>query len=237
MIGADALFRPRRQLDENIFEAEVFVDRQHQIVDLEAFLHDLIFGDEDVGVVLREVAHAQHAVQRARRFIAMDFAELGDFQRQVAIAFEPVLINLHVARAVHRLAAEHALIRQRGRKHVLAVVLPVAREFPEMLFHHVGRVDFLIAGLLLLAAHVRNQRLKQRPTLGVPEHRARRFFLEMEQIHLAAELAVVALFGFLDLLQVSVEFLLGREGSAVNALQLRIVCNRRANKRRQTSAA
>ena len=34
---------------------------------------------------------------------------------------------------------------------------------------------------------------------GVPEHGARRFFLEMEQIHLAAELAVVALLGFLEL--------------------------------------
>jgi hypothetical protein len=32
----------------------------------------------------------------------------------------------------------------------------------------------------------------------VPEHDARPFFLEMEQVHLAAELAMVALLGFLQ---------------------------------------
>ena len=77
-VGADALLGPGRELDEDVLEAEVLVDRQHQIVDLEAFLHDLIFGEEDVRVVLREVAHAQHAVQRARRLVAMHLAELGD---------------------------------------------------------------------------------------------------------------------------------------------------------------
>ena len=111
LVRADALFRPRRELDEDVLEAEVVIDREHQIVDLEALLHDLIFGDEDVRVVLREVAHAQHAVQRARRLVAVHLAELGDLQGQVAVALEPVLVDLHVARAVHRLAAEHALVR------------------------------------------------------------------------------------------------------------------------------
>ena len=108
------------------------------------------------------------------------------------------------------------------RKHVLAVVLPVARQLPEVLLHHVGRVDFLVAGALLRAAHVGDQRLEQRPALRVPEHRARRLFLEMEQVHLAAELAVVALLGLLDLMQVGFELVLGRPRGAVDALQLRL---------------
>jgi hypothetical protein len=37
-----------------------------------------------------------------------------------------------------------------------------------------------------------------RPALGVPEHDARPLLLEMEQVHLAAELAVVALLGLLE---------------------------------------
>ena len=174
-------------------------------------------------VVLGEVAHAQHPVQRTRRLVAMHLAELGDAVRQVAIALQSVLIDLHVARAVHRLAAEHALVRQDGREHVLTVVLPVTGEFPEVLLHHVGRIHFLVPGALLLTAHIRNQRLEKRPALGVPEDGARRFFLEMEQIHLAAELSVVALLGFLELMQIGFQLVLGREGGAVDALQLRIV--------------
>ena len=78
------------------------------------------------------------------------------------------------------------------------IVLPVAGELPEVLLHHVGRVHLVVAGRVEAAAHVGDERLEQRPALGVPEHRARRLFLEMEEVHLAAELAVVALLGFLE---------------------------------------
>jgi hypothetical protein len=39
-----------------------------------------------VGVVLRELAHAHDAVQRAVRLVAVAAAELGHAQRQVAVA-------------------------------------------------------------------------------------------------------------------------------------------------------
>ena len=51
----------------------------------------------------------------------------------------------------------------------------------------------------------------------MPEHRARRFFLEVKEIHLAAELAVVALLRLLDLLQVGLKLLLLGERGAVDA--------------------
>ena len=38
---------------------------------------DLVLAAEDMGVVLRELAHAHQAVQRAVRFVAVAAAELG----------------------------------------------------------------------------------------------------------------------------------------------------------------
>ena len=57
----------------------------------------------------------------------------------------------------------------------------------------------------------------------MPEHHARAFLLEMKQIELAPELAVVALFGFLDLPEIGVELFLLRECRAVDPRQHRIV--------------
>src|SRR3546814_20798933 len=57
----------------------------------------------------------------------------------------------------------------------------------------------------------------------MPEHHARRFFLLMEQIELLGELAMIALLGFFDLLQIRLEFVIGCKRHAVDALQLRIV--------------
>ena len=64
-------------------EAEIAIDRQDQLVDLVAFGGKLILGAENMRVVLRERAHPHHAMQRARRLIAMDEAEFGEAQRQI----------------------------------------------------------------------------------------------------------------------------------------------------------
>ncbi len=63
VVGADAFFRTRGQLDGNLVEAESAV---HVIHHADTFVHfgaHLLFGTEDVGVILREAAHAHQAVQ------------------------------------------------------------------------------------------------------------------------------------------------------------------------------
>ena len=48
-------------------------------------------------------------------------------------------------------------------------------------------------------------------------------FLNAEEVELLAELAMVALLGLFELLEVLVQILLGEERGAVDALQLRVV--------------
>ena len=49
-------------------------------------LLDLIRRDEEMRIVLREVADAEQAMELARLLMAMDEAELTEAQRQVAVA-------------------------------------------------------------------------------------------------------------------------------------------------------
>ena len=178
LVGADALLRPGRELHrEFAVEAEIGIGRQDQVVDLQALVGHLLLGAEDVRVVLREAAHAHQPVQRARRLVAMHHAELGQAQRQVAVALQAVLEDLDVAGAVHRLDREPALVLglvagRLRREHVLAVPVPVAGGLPQQLVEDLRRVDLaVVAGQA--PAHVGDQLLEHRPALRVPEHDAR----------------------------------------------------------------
>ena len=91
-----------------------------------------------------------------------------------------------------------------------------------MFVEHLRRADFLVVGGEA-PAHVGDKRLKQSPTLGMPEHRAWPLLLEMEQIHFARQAPVVALLRLLELLQMSVELLLASESRTVDARQHRPV--------------
>ena len=193
-----------------------------------------VVGAEDVRIVLGEAAHAHQAVQRARRLVAMHDAELGHAIGQLAVGPQPVLEDLDVARAVHRLDGELALVLGHRGEHVLAERLPVARGLPQRLVEDLRSVHLAIADRVLPPPHVVDEALEQLPALGVPEHDARPLLLEVEEVHLAPELAVVALLGLLELLEVGGKLLLGRPGGAVDALQLGALRDRRANRSRRT---
>ena len=224
LIRPNTLFRPRRELDHDLLEAEVLVGGEDEIVDGEALVFHLLFGAEDVRIVLREAAHAHEAVEGARRLIAVYVAELGQAQRQLAIGAQAVLENLHVAGAVHRLDGEDLVVlggvtRRGGGKHRLLVPAPVARGFPQRLVEELRRIHLVVVQLGKAAAHVGDQLLEHRPALGVPEHDARTLFLEMEQVHLAAELAVVAFLGLLQRVEIGLEVIFLRPGGAVDTRQ------------------
>ncbi len=207
-VGADALVRARRELDGDLVEAEIGIGRQDQVVDLQALGRKLLLGAEDMRVVLREAAHPHQPMQRARRLVAVDSAEFRKLYRQIAVGLQAVLEDLDVARAVHRLQREDAIVvgvvaGDRHLEHVVAVPAPVAGRLPQRLVEHLRRVDLLIALLVEAAAHVADQVLEHLPALGVPEDDARPLLLEMEQVHLAAKPAMVALFGFLQHVEIA----------------------------------
>ena len=134
-----------------------------------------------------------------------------------------MLVDLHVAGTVHRLDGELALVLGDRGEHVLAVPLPVARGLPQRLVEDQRRVHLAVAGRILAPPHISDQVLKQLPAFRVPEDDARPLLLEMEEVHLAPELAVVALLGLLDLLQVRGQVLVTGPGGAVDALELGIL--------------
>ena len=58
-----------------------------------------------------------------------------------------------------------------------------------------------------------------RQPFGMPEHRARRLFLEMEQVEVLADAAVIALLGFFQPVQVGRQILVVEPRGAVDALE------------------
>ena len=158
-----------------------------------------------MGVVLGELAHAQQAVQRAMRLVAVAAAEFRHPDRQVAVALDALLEHQHMGRAVHRLHRHHAggagdngavtlgvgnLVRD--SKHIFRIFAPMAGFFPLVDVHQLRRLDLVIAGPVELAAHITFQLAPDEIALGMPEAGTLRLVLEVEQVHFLAELAVVA---------------------------------------------
>ena len=77
-----------------------------QVEETVVLVGDLVLADEDVGVVLGEGPHPQHAVQRPRALVAVAGPQLGEAQRQVPVGPDLRAVDHEVVGAVHRLHAE-----------------------------------------------------------------------------------------------------------------------------------
>ena len=175
-----------------------------------------------MGVILGEAAHAHDAVQRTRWLVTVAGTELGQAHRQLAVALQALVEHLYVARAVHRLDGVVAVFRL-GGEHVVGVVGPVPGFLPQATVNDLRSLDLQVAVFALNLAHVLLKHLVQGPAVRVPEHHARRFFLEVEQVQALADLAVITLFGFFNALDVGGQLLLVSPGSAVDPLQLLVL--------------
>ena len=91
--------------------------------------------------------------------------------------------------------------------------------FPEGAVDHLRGLHLEVAVILVDAAHELFNNLPDRPALGVPEDHARGFVLQMKEIELFTESAVIALFGFREHFKVGVLFFFRRPGRTVDALQ------------------
>ena len=86
-------------------------------------------------------------------------------------------------------------------------------------FHDLGRVHLAVTRVVLALAHVADELLEHAPALRVPEHGARRLLLEVEQVEVLADAAVIALLGFLEAMQIGREILVVEPRGAVDALE------------------
>ena len=120
-VAADVLGALRiAQADANavIAQAETFQDEQHQLDVGPHFRFDLVGANEQVGVVLGEAPHTRHAVQLAGLLEAIDGAELGQTNRQIAVTALIGLVNLNVVRTVHRFEKIAFLVLEPGEQGV-----------------------------------------------------------------------------------------------------------------------
>ena len=222
LVAADALLGPRAELDLDVAEAERRVDPMHEAHDAADLFLELLGRAVDVRVVLREVAHAEQAVEHAAHLVTVHLTELGEAQRQVAVGAPAALVDEQAAGAVHGLHGERLLV-DLGEVHVVLVVLPVAAELPKFAAQDLRRADLLVAGGHVLGAPEVDDRVPDAHALGVEEGEAGTLLVEAEEVEVAAEAAVVALTGELESLEVRRELLLGDEGGAVEAREHRVL--------------
>ena len=99
-------------------------------------------------------------------------------------------------------------------------MVPVARGHPQLLVHDHGRGNLDVAGLAMDLAPVVEQRVLEHHAVWQEEQEARSLLAHHEQVHLAADLAMVALLGLFEVVQILVKLGLLEKRRAVEALQL-----------------
>ena len=164
-------------------------------------------------------------MQRPRALVAVHVGDLGEPQRQVAVAALLRSVHEDVHRAVHRLhPVAHVLGFALPRGHRRELVVGVQRQVPgaqEQLFtRHVGRVHQLVTALQDHVLDEAPQLEVQHRAFGMPENQPRPDrLLNREQVLLLADDAMVALLRLFEPAQVALEILLAEPRGAVDALQ------------------
>src|SRR5438477_8627472 len=219
LVGASGQIEPILQ-SESLTHYQL--DDVEQVEDL---LLDLVLAQEDVRIVHREPTHAQHAMQRPRALVAIHIRDLGEPNRQIAVAALLARVDEDVHGTVHRLdAIAHVFRLALAGRHRWKLIRSVEGQMSgteeQLLARDMGRVDELIAAR---EDHILDEAAQlevQDGAFGMPQNQpGPDVFLDREEIPLPADDAVIALTRLFEPRDVPLEVLLGEPRSAVNALQ------------------
>mmetsp|Transcript_20147 Transcript_20147/g.62912 ORF Transcript_20147/g.62912 Transcript_20147/m.62912 type:complete len:700 (-) Transcript_20147:109-2208(-) len=192
LVRADRLVGPRGEHHLVLGEAELCQDGLGQVEHALDLVGELLREAKDVRVVLREAAHAEEAVERARPLVAVDGAKLRPAERQVAVRALLVLVGQHVEGAVHRLDLVLRPLHLHLVKHAVGVKVEVAGRLPQVERRHVRRVEQLVpARRVSLAPKVLHQPPHPRAARVPKDEAAASLLLDGEEAELLAEGAVV----------------------------------------------
>src|SRR6266567_6130819 len=189
---ADIALRPRAQ-SESVLEIKDAVEAVRQLKNTVVFFLYLLLHHKNVRVILLKFLRPQQAMQRSRPLVAMQRIAVREPQRQIPVTARLEIENDHRVGTVHWLNAVRNVLVDRDKKHLLPVMLPVSRNFPDPSIVDQRRRDLLVAPLLVLAAPEVDQFQQHLKTLRQPVGHAWRAGIKMEQLKLFAQLAVVAL--------------------------------------------
>ena len=126
-----------------------------------------------------------------------------------------------MARAVHRFERQSALIFRLGGEHILTEFFPMARGLPQAAINKLRGFHFAIASRIKTAANISFNFTLQHPSLGVPENRTGRFFLQVKQAKLTPQFAMVAFLGLFQHMKIGCQIFFSDPCRAVNPLQHR----------------
>ena len=168
-----------------------------------------------MGIVLREPPHPGESRKRAALLVSVDGTELGQPERQLAVASSPGPEDQVVHRAVHGLevvvlAHPHDVavgirlfVDVHGREHALCVPLKVLADLVQVRLGDVRRVHQLVAVAKQLTPEIVLDLEPDDAALRVEHRKARPDLVgEREEIELSAEFAMIATCGRGSLLDI-----------------------------------
>ena len=162
-------------------------------------------------------------MQGTAKLMAMNRTDFTSTNREITIAVRLRAIHQNATRTVHGLNAELLLVDDRG-VHVVLVMIPMARRFPQLLAHDKRCGDFHVSRLMMDFPPVIKQSILQDHAVRKEEGEAWSLFAHHEDVHFAADTTMVALFRLFEIMQILVQIGLLKESRAIKTLQLFAAC-------------
>jgi hypothetical protein len=155
-----------------------------------------------VGIVLLEFPNSGKTRKRARGFVAMQNAEIGNTHRQLTVTTFTVAKENKVTRAVHRLQGPLGLVIRLNPEHIVLVMSPVTRGLPDANIVHVRGLDLLVAALAVLSTQKGLKLVENLGSVGEEERRPGRHIIKEEQLLFLSNSQVVTSLSLFQELQV-----------------------------------
>lgn len=228
IIREKEILRESREIDGDLIEEEIIIERKDKIIDLKELRRNMILGEENMRIVMSEKEKKNKKVKRKGRIIEVKIEELRKIYRKIEVWFKEMIEYMKMEGEVNRIKRKEkvivGIVKGKSKiENIVEIKEKVEGGLKKRIVKKMRSIKLMIEMDVEEEENIDKKIMENIKEFGVKEKEERKILMEMEKVNLEEKEEVVEIIRLIKNMEIGLKVIIVWKGGEVDEGKNRII--------------
>lgn len=228
IIREKEILRESREIDGDLIEEEIIIERKDKIIDLKELRRNMILSEENMRIVMSEKEKKNKKVKRKGRIIEVKIEELRKIYRKIEVWFKEMIEYMKMEGEVNRIKRKEkvivGIVKGKSKiENIVEIKEKVEGGLKKRIVKKMRSIKLMIEMDVEEEENIDKKIMENIKEFGVKEKEERKILMEMEKVNLEEKEEVVEIIRLIKNMEIGLKVIIVWKGGEVDEGKNRII--------------
>lgn len=228
IIREKEILRESREIDGDLIEEEIIIERKDKIIDVKELRRNMILGEENMRIVMSEKEKKNKKVKRKGRIIEVKIEELRKIYRKIEVWFKEMIEYMKMEGEVNRIKRKEkvivGIVKGKSKiENIVEIKEKVEGGLKKRIVKKMRSIKLMIEMDVEEEENIDKKIMENIKEFGVKEKEERKILMEMEKVNLEEKEEVVEIIRLIKNMEIGLKVIIVWKGGEVDEGKNRII--------------